>query len=300
MQKNKVLIIAGPTGVGKTQISIELAKKFNGEIISSDSMQIYKGMDIGTAKITQAEMQGIPHHLIDVISPWENFSVADFKECANRLIQKISASKKLPIVAGGTGLYINTLLYEMDFNAANVDIAYREKMWNFYHQYGQDALYEKLLQVDENTKIEKENIKRVIRALEIHKTQGSIKPFEAMKRREDIDPVLIVLTRDREELYRNINLRVDQMIENGLIEEVRKFYEQGLDENYQSMKAIGYLQLIKYFKGIYTREEAIEKIKQESRKYAKRQITWFKRYENAVWIDLSKIPLKQAINTVNL
>lgn len=298
--KDKILIIAGPTGVGKTEASIQLAENLGGEIISSDSMQIYKGMDIGTAKITKEEMRGIPHHLIDIISPWEKFSVFDFKKKAEKLIKEINLKGKLPIVVGGTGLYINTLLYDMDFNESTEDPRYREELWDYYRQFGEDALYQRLLGVDKSTKIEKANIKRVIRALEIYKTQGRIQVFEQMKERQDIDSMIVILTRDREELYHNINMRVDKMLEKGLVEEVRFFYEKGLDEQYQSMKAIGYLQLMKYFKGIYSLDEAVEKIKQESRRYAKRQITWFKRYNNAIWIDLSDDTADDFIKSIKL
>lgn len=298
--KRKILIIAGPTGVGKTDLSIRMAQKFNGEIISSDSMQIYKGMDIGTAKITKAEMKGIPHHLIDIVSPKDTFTVFDFKQKADDLIVEIASKNKLPMFVGGTGLYINTLLYDMDFNGSGTDLKYREELRSYYEKFGEDALYAKLLEVDQETRIEKANIKRVIRALEIHKTQGTIRSFDKIKEREDVDPTLIVLIRDRAELYANINVRVDRMIQNGLVEEVRGLYEEGLDEDHRSMKAIGYLQLIKYFKGVYSLDEAIEMIKQESRKYAKRQITWFKRYKNAKWIDLSQDPLDEFIESFKL
>lgn len=298
--KNKILIIAGPTGVGKTNLSIQLAQKLNGEIISSDSMQIYKGMDIGTAKITEEEMQGIPHHLIDVISPLEKFTVFDFKQRSEILIKEITSRGKLPMVVGGTGLYINTLLYDMDFNDSKEDPQYRKELWDYYNKFGEDALYERLLEVDKKTKIEKGNTKRIIRALEIYKTQGTIQVFDQMKERQDIDPTIVILTRNREELYQNINMRVDKMLEEGLLEEVRFFYERGLDDKYQSMKAIGYLQLIRYFQGVYSFDEAVEKIKQESRRYAKRQITWFKRYNNAIWIDLSKDSTNDFIKSIKL
>lgn len=298
--KNKILIIAGPTGVGKTNLSIQLAQKLNGEIISSDSMQIYKGMDIGTAKITEEEMQGIPHHLIDVISPLEKFTVFDFKQRSEILIKEITSRGKLPMVVGGTGLYINTLLYDMDFNDSKEDPQYRKELWDYYNKFGEDALYERLLEVDKKTKIEKGNTKRIIRALEIYKTQGTIQVFDQMKERQDIDPTIVILTRNREELYQNINMRVDKMLEEGLLEEVRFFYERGLDDKYQSMKAIGYLQLIRYFQGVYSFDEAVEKIKQESRRYAKRQITWFKRYNNAIWIDLSEDSTNDFIKSIKL
>lgn len=291
----KILIIAGPTGVGKTELSIEVAKKYDGEIISADSMQIYKKLDIGTAKISNDEMQGIRHHLIDIVDPDKEFSVYDFKMKSEDKIDEVLALNKKPIVVGGTGLYINTLIYDMDFNNSNEDKEYREYLWNFYKTNGQEKLFELLLEVDKNTIIEKQNIKRVIRALEIYKTTGKIEKFSQMKYRNDISHKIYILERKREELYDNINKRVDLMIKKGLFEEVENLYKNGLNKNHQSMKAIGYSQVLKYFDGEYTKEEAIEEIKKESRRYAKRQITWFKRYKDAIWIDLSEKSLKKVI-----
>lgn len=291
----KILIIAGPTGVGKTELSIEVAKKYDGEIISADSMQIYKKLDIGTAKISNDEMQGIRHHLIDIVDPDKEFSVYDFKMKSEEKIDEVLALNKKPIVVGGTGLYINTLIYDMDFNNSNEDKEYREYLWNFYKTNGQEKLFELLLEVDKNTIIEKQNIKRVIRALEIYKTTGKIEKFSQMKYRNDISHKIYILERKREELYDNINKRVDLMIKKGLFEEVENLYKNGLNKNHQSMKAIGYSQVLKYFDGEYTKEEAIEEIKKESRRYAKRQITWFKRYKDAIWIDLSEKSLKKVI-----
>ena len=291
-------MIAGPTGVGKTELSLDLAKALDGEIISADSMQIYKGMDIGTAKILPDEMQGVPHHLLDIVSPSEPFTVYDFLVRSNQAMDEIIRRGKLPIFAGGTGLYINTLLYEMDFNKANIDSAYREELWQYHRDFGTDALFAKLLEVDPDTEIEKENTKRVIRALEIYKERGKVEKFAQMPEREDISATLVILSRDRAELYENINRRVDKMMEQGLLDEVKSFYEQGLDEQYQSMKAIGYLQVIKHFKGEYGYDEMVEKIKQETRRYAKRQITWFKRYKNAHWFNLSEMSKNEVQNEI--
>lgn len=296
--KKEILIIAGPTGVGKTELSLDLAKALDGEIISADSMQIYKGMDVGTAKILPDEMQGVPHHLLDIVSPSEPFTVYDFLVQSNQAMDEIIRRGKLPIFAGGTGLYINTLLYEMDFNKANIDMAYREELWQFHHDFGTDALFAKLLEVDPDTEIEKENTKRVIRALEIYKERGKVEKFAQMPEREDISATLVILHRDRQELYENINRRVDKMMEQGLLDEVKAFYEQGLDEQYQSMKAIGYLQVIKHFKDEYDYDEMVEKIKQETRRYAKRQITWFKRYKNAHWFNLSEMSKNEVQNEI--
>ncbi len=297
-KKNNVIIIAGPTGVGKTDLSLAVAKEFDGEIISADSMQIYRGLDVGTAKITHDEMNGVPHHLIDVVDPTEKFSVFDFQQHSTKIIHEIVQRGKTPIVVGGTGLYVNTLLYEMDFNKADNDEEYRKELWKISEEKGEDFLYEMLLSVAPQTKIEKENTKRVIRALEIFRSTGTIEEFESMPQRKDINPILIVLNRDRAELYERINLRVDKMIQDGLLEEVKNLYDNGIDDKYQSMKAIGYYQIIQYFQGIFTQEESIEKIKQESRRYAKRQLTWFKRYKEALWFDTANSSEEEIINAI--
>ncbi len=295
---DKIIIIAGPTGVGKTELSIQLAKELDGEIVSADSMQIYQQLDIGTAKISYAEMQGVPHHMIDIIKPTEKFSVYDYKEHAEKTIRSIMTRGKIPIVVGGTGLYINSLIYRMDFNDASIDLEYRNFLWQFHKENGTEALYKKLTEVCPETKIEKENTKRIIRALEIFKEKGEIQQFSEMEARDDLFAELYVINRDRAELYNNINERVDRMIETGLVEEVQKLYESGLTDELQSMKAIGYLQIIRCLKGEYSLDEAIDLIKQESRRYAKRQITWFKRYKQAVWFNLSNTEKNEIINKI--
>lgn len=295
MKKTKIIIIAGPTGVGKTGISIEIAKRFNGEIVSADSMQIYKRMDVGTAKITEKEMENVPHHLLDIIEPTDQFSVADFKELAIKKIMDIDARGKLPIIVGGTGLYINSLLYEMDFNNTKMDPEYRQKLWDYYSAKGEDELFHLLVRSNPNTTIEKQNVKRVIRALEIINAKGSLSKFNEMQESKLFDIQLFILNRDREKLYENINHRVDHMFEQGLLVEVEQLFSEGINENSQSMKGIGYRQIIDYFKGNCTLQEASEKIKQESRRYAKRQITWFKRYKNGIWIDMNDSTQKQSI-----
>ena len=286
MGKDTVIILAGPTGVGKTSASITLAHQLGGEIISADSMQIYQGMDIGTAKITKEEMGGIPHHLIDIISPFENFSVAQYKELAQAKIKEIQSRGRVPIVVGGTGLYINALIYEMDFNDSVQDEAYRKNLWNLYNLQGEDELYALLMEQAPDTKIEKQNVKRVIRALEVLKQKGSLGDFSEIKETTEYRYKLYVLTRDRERLYNNINERVEVMFEAGLIAEVERLKKDGLDVGFQSMKGIGYRQVLEYLDGQISLEESKEKIKQESRRYAKRQLTWFRRYEKATWIQL--------------
>lgn len=286
MGKDTVIILAGPTGVGKTSASITLAHQLGGEIISADSMQIYQGMDIGTAKITKEEMGGVPHHLIDIISPFENFSVAQYKELAQAKIKEIQSRGRVPIVVGGTGLYINALIYEMDFNDSVQDEAYRKNLWNLYNLQGEDELYALLMEQAPDTKIEKQNVKRVIRALEVLKQKGSLGDFSEIKETTEYRYKLYVLTRDRERLYNNINERVEVMFEAGLIAEVERLKKDGLDAGFQSMKGIGYRQVLEYLDGQISLEESKEKIKQESRRYAKRQLTWFRRYEKATWIQL--------------
>lgn len=295
---NKIIIIAGPTGVGKTASSIALAKALNGEIISADSMQIYKGMDIGTAKITEEEKAGVVHHLLDVVEPKDEFSVSDFDKMATEAINDIIKRGKMPIVVGGTGLYINSLIYKMDYNNVSSDETLRAELWDFYEKNGEDALYDMLLELDSEPNVEKQNIKRVIRAIEILKNGGKKDAFIAIPKRDEWSAELIVLHRDRENLYEIINKRVDLMMEQGLLYEVNKFLEIGLTKNNQSMKAIGYRQILSYLEGEMDLEAAIDLIKRDSRRYAKRQLTWFRRYENAKWINVDGLDLEGIINQI--
>lgn len=285
---NKIIIICGPTAVGKTATSIKLAQKLNTEIISADSMQIYKSMDIGTAKVTSDEMSGIKHHMIDIAKPNENFSVSDFYNRSSKIIDRLFSEKKIPIIAGGTGLYINSLIYKMDFNKTSFDENIRDKYWKMYYEYGSDYLYELLLNKDKNMaqSIEKNNVKRVIRALEIFENNDAMRVFSKVDEFQDYKTYMYVLKLDRSILYERINKRVDMMIENGLIEEVKTLLKNGTDNDAQSMKAIGYRQIISYLQGEIDENTAIELIKRDSRRYAKRQYTWFRRYDFAKWIDV--------------
>lgn len=294
----KVIIIAGPTGVGKTSTSIALAKKVSGEIISADSMQIYRQMDIGTAKVMPAEMEGIPHHLIDVINPQDEFTVSDFDSRATKAILDIQGKSKTPIVVGGTGLYINSLIYDMDYNKVDGDEALRNELWKFHEVNGEDRLYEMLLELDPETKIEKQNAKRVIRAIEIIKTTGTIGKFTEIPQRSEFESELFVLYREREHLYDIINQRVDLMISQGLLNEVKLLMNRGLTKNNQSMKAIGYRQIIAYLEGEYDLDTAIELIKRDSRRYAKRQLTWFKRYKNAIWLNADLLNTEEMVSKI--
>ena len=290
---DKIILIAGPTGVGKTAASVSVAKKVGGEIISADSMQIYRKMDIGTAKIMPDEMKGIPHHLIDVVEPDEDFSVKDFDDLSKAAIKEISGRSKTPVVAGGTGLYINSIVYDMDYNKVTTDSEFRDELWKYYEEKGTEELYNILLKHDPETKIEKQNIKRVIRAIEIIKNNGEFRQFSNMKKNSMYDIRMYVLYRERSKLYEIINSRVDHMVKSGLVDEVRSLLNDGLDKSCQSMKAIGYRQIISYLEGEYDLNTAIELIKRDSRRYAKRQLTWFRRYEDAVWINVDSMNTEQ-------
>ncbi|MDU4938421.1 MAG: tRNA (adenosine(37)-N6)-dimethylallyltransferase MiaA [Clostridium sp.] len=292
--KKKILVIGGPTAVGKTELSIELAKRLNGEIISADSMQIYKYMDIGSAKVSKEEMNGVVHHLIDVVDPSENFSVADYKEQGEKAIKEIISRGKLPIVVGGTGLYINSLTCNMNFTEAEKDEEYRKDLDKLANEHGNNYIHEMLKDIDPISykEIHANNRKRVIRALEVYKLTG--KPFSSYNAGEDFykseyDVHYYVLTMDREKLYERINLRVDIMMEKGLLEECIKLKEMGYTSSMQSMQGIGYKEILYYLEGDVKLQEAINMIKQGSRNYAKRQLTWFRRDPRVTFLDKDKL-----------
>lgn len=287
-----LLILAGPTAVGKTDISIKLAKKLNREIISADSMQIYKYMDIGSAKITKEEMNGIPHHLIDVVEPHEEFNVASFKTLAEKCIKDILTRGKLPIIAGGTGLYINSLIYNYDFTDADRDEDYRKYLTILSEYNGKEYVHDLLKDIDKESyeKLYPNDLKRVIRALEVYKITGkSISEYtkENEKKLYNIPYNLnyFVLNMNREVLYERINKRVDIMMDTGLINEVKKLKSMGYTPDMQSMKGIGYKEILFYLNGDISLDEAIYLIKKGSRNYAKRQLTWFRKDKRAIWID---------------
>ncbi|GIM32783.1 tRNA (adenosine(37)-N6)-dimethylallyltransferase MiaA [Paraclostridium bifermentans] len=289
MKKIPLVILTGPTAVGKTNLSIQLAKKMNMEIISADSMQIYKYMDVGSAKVTEDEMNGVKHYLIDEVTPDYSFSVSEFQERANDYINQIVKKGKLPLVTGGTGLYLNSLIYNMDFAKSDADNELREMLRLDLEENGIDYMYEKLKSLDEEAanRIHKNNTKRVIRAIEVCMSGKKMSDFSNdLKLNEKYEPIIIVLNRDREHLYRRINKRVDIMISQGLEDEVKTLLNMGYSSDLVSMQGIGYKEIIKYLNNEYTYEEAIEIIKRDSRRYAKRQLTWFRRYENAKWFDL--------------
>lgn len=290
MNKNVIAII-GPTAVGKTKMSIELAHALDGEIISGDSMQIYRGMDIGTAKVTKTEMQGIPHYLIDIKDPREDFSVAEFQGLATELIEEISQRGKVPIIAGGTGLYIQSVLFNYNFSVAESNPEYRLFLEKRIEAEGIDGVYHELMLIDPESseRIHPNNVRRVIRALEVYHETG-LTMSEYLKEQESDSPYdhqIIGLTMEREHLYERINKRVDMMVENGLLEEVQKLYNAGI-KDCQSIQAIGYKEIYDYFSGKTTKEESIELLKRNSRRYAKRQLTWFRNKMDVAWFDMSE------------
>ena len=294
MEKPKVIVICGPTASGKTALSIELAKKINGEIVSADSMQIYKDMNIGSAKVTNEEMQGIKHYMIDCVSPDERFSVADYKINAKNAIEEIIKKGKTPIVVGGTGLYIDALIYEIEYKDIKIDENYRKELQEIEKNQGLEVLYKKALEIDPKAmeKISQNDSKRIMRVLEIYKATGKNKTEqEAESRLKEIpyDYKVFALTMDRDKLYERINKRVDIMIENGLIDEVKNLLEK-YSEFPTAMQGLGYKEVRDYLQEKITKDEMIEKIKQESRRYAKRQLTWFRKNKQTIWLNsLEKI-----------
>ncbi|MBC8632332.1 tRNA (adenosine(37)-N6)-dimethylallyltransferase MiaA [Paeniclostridium hominis] len=291
MKKIPLVILTGPTAVGKTNLSIQLAKKLNMDIISADSMQIYKYMDIGSAKVTTNEMQGIKHYLIDEVNPDFSFSVSEFQKRANNYIDEIVKNNKIPLVTGGTGLYLNSLIYNMDFAKSDADNKLRESLRLELEEKGIDYMHNKLKELDEEAanRIHKNNTKRVIRALEVCLSGKKMSDFSNdLKLNEKYEPIIIVLNRDRSHLYKRIDMRVDLMIKEGLEDEVKKLISMGYTKDLISMQGIGYKEIIKYLDGEYSYDEAIEIIKRDSRRYAKRQLTWFRRYKDAMWFDLDE------------
>lgn len=292
MMKKPLVIIAGPTATGKSAVAVQLAKKINGAVISADSMQIYRGMDIGSAKITEAEREGVDHYLIDELDPKEEFSVAVFKEMALAALEKIYDSGKVPVIAGGTGFYIQAVLYDIDFRETAENSARRAEYREFAELYGVEALHDKLKDVDPEAadQIHRNNVKRVIRALEYHDETGEQISEHNRTEGSKESPYnfkYFVLSDDRSALYKRINSRVDDMMKNGLKEEVTALYESGLEESDISMKGIGYREFFPFFRGEITEKELVSEIKKDTRHFAKRQLTWFRREKDARWIDIS-------------
>ena len=288
--KKPIIILTGPTAVGKTKASIELAQKIGGEIISADSMQIYQKMDIGTAKITPEEMQGVPHHLVDILPVEESFHLYEFQQLAKKSLEKIYQNGHIPIVVGGTGFYIQALLYDIDFTEQECDEAYRAELEQLAAEKGADYLHNMLREVDPASAdaIHANNIKRVIRALEFYHLSGKRISEHNEKEREKTSPyhfAYFVLTDERPHLYANIDKRVDLMIEQGLVDEVQKLKNMGFHRDMVSMQGLGYKEILDYLDGKTTLEEAIYIIKRETRHFAKRQLTWFRRERDVIWLD---------------
>ena len=288
--KKPLVILTGPTAVGKTKASIGLAKAIGGEIISADSMQVYKQMDIGSAKIKPSEMDGIPHYLVDILEPDEEFHVVLFQQMAKQAIQKIYEKGKIPILVGGTGFYIQAVLYDIDFSENEKDTSYREELEKLAQTKGAEYLHDRLQEVDEKSAqdIHANNVKRVIRALEyFHQTGEKISEHNEEQRKK-VSPYnfsYFVLNDERAHLYEKINLRVDQMINEGLVREVQSLKEKGYTRDMVSMQGLGYKEMLDYLDNKCSLEEAVEIIKRDTRHFAKRQITWFKRESDVTWID---------------
>ena len=299
-EKKKLIVLIGPTAVGKTKLSIELAKKVNGEIISGDSMQIYKQLDIGTAKIHKEEMEGIPHHLIDIREPTEAFSVADFQKEVRDLINDITSRGKVPMIVGGTGLYIQSVIYDYQFGESGGNVEVRARLENLLKEKGEEHLYSMLQRVDPISAeaIHPNNVRRVIRALEVFETSGETFSSQNDKQQSELlyDVAIIGLTMDREKLYERINKRVDIMVDSGLINEVKTLYDKNI-RNCQSVQAIGYKELYDYFEGKTSLEKAVDLIKQNSRRYAKRQLTWFRNKMDVTWFEMSD-PLDEKLHQI--
>ena len=289
MSKPKIIVICGPTASGKTSLSIELAKKINGEIISADSMQIYKDMNIGTAKPTIEEMQGIKHYLLDFVSPDERYSVADYTKDAKKAIEEILKKGKTPIIVGGTGLYIDSLIYGIEYQEIQFDEKYRKELEIKADQNGLQELFEEAKKIDPKAveKISPNDKKRILRILEIYNATGKTKTeqnIESRQKEVEYDYHVYALNWDRQVLYDRINKRVDIMIQNGLIQEVKNILKK-YNKFPTAMQGLGYKEVVAYLNGEYTEEEIIEKIKMESRRYAKRQLTWFRKNKQTIWLD---------------
>ncbi|WP_214783173.1 tRNA (adenosine(37)-N6)-dimethylallyltransferase MiaA [Exiguobacterium sp. S3] len=287
MKKTPVVVIVGPTAVGKTKTGIELAKAFDGEIVSGDSVQVYRGMDIGSAKVTKEEAEGIPHHLIDICDPDDAMSVAMFQQLARAAIDDIYARGKLPIIVGGTGLYIRSILYDYEFVERPVDEALRAELERLAEVEGREALHQRLVQLDPEraATIHPNNVRRVVRALEVA-MQGDTQTTDSAPS-EHYDYRLFVLHADREILYDRINQRVDAMMKAGLVEEVERLLAQGYRDT-QAMRAIGYKEMIPFIDGNISKEKATDLLKQHTRQFAKRQLTWFRHQFDGIWVDMGR------------
>ncbi|MFV0313721.1 MAG: tRNA (adenosine(37)-N6)-dimethylallyltransferase MiaA [Anaerotignum sp.] len=301
--KKPFVIIGGPTACGKTSFSIELAKKINGEIISADSMQVYRYMDIGTAKVREEEKQGVPHYLVDEIDPDEEYNVMIFQQKAKAYMEEIWNRGKIPILVGGTGFYINALLYDNDFTQTDNNHSFREACYAQVEKEGPEPLFERLKEIDPAyaKTIHANNVKRVTRALEYHFLTGekfSMHNAEQKEKESPYNAAVIILSMNREILYERIDRRVDLMMQEGLLLEVKNLLEKGYSSQLVSMQGLGYKEFIPYFNGEYTLEAAVEALKKGTRHFAKRQLTWFRRQIDGLWVDLSKASFDMAMTDV--
>ena len=295
--KKPIVVLTGPTAVGKTELSIQLAKVIGGEIISTDSMQVYKHMDVGSAKITLEEMDGVRHYLVDELEPFDEFHVVKFQEYAKKYLNEIYAHGKIPIIAGGTGFYIQALLNDIDFTEQESDSAYRKELEALAEEHGNQYLHDRLKEVDPESAeaIHPNNRKRVIRALEFYQETGRKISEHNAKEQMRTSPynfAYFVLNDERSHLYKRIDARVDKMIEDGLEAEVRRLKEMGCTKDMVAMQGIGYKEMLSYLDGSYSLEEAVYIIKRETRHFAKRQITWFKRERDVIWLNKNEFDYK--------
>ncbi|WP_211747880.1 tRNA (adenosine(37)-N6)-dimethylallyltransferase MiaA [Paenibacillus sp. Marseille-Q4541] len=289
--KPKLLVLVGPTAVGKTKMSIELAKYFNAEIISGDSMQVYRHMDIGTAKIKPEEMDGIPHHLIDIHEPDYPYSVAEFQESCRNLIKEIHARGKLPFIVGGTGLYVESVCYDFQFSEVGSDEAFRKEQFDYADAHGPEMLHEKLQQIDPASaqRLHPNDVRRVVRALEIYHMTGMKQSDQlaAQKKESPYELFIVGLTMDRQMLYNRIEDRIDEMMEEGLVEEVASLLDRGVVPGCISMQGLGYKEIASYLQGGVPLETAVDELKRDTRRFAKRQLSWFRHMKDIHWVDMT-------------
>lgn len=300
MSKRPLIILTGPTSVGKTSLSIALAKSVGGEIISADSMQVYRTMDIGTAKITPEQMQGVSHHLIDVLDPEEDFNVVRFQQLAKEAMEQIYAKNKIPILVGGTGFYIQAVLYDIDFTENDTDTSYRKELEQLLLEHGVEYLHDLLQKVDPDSAaaIHPNNSKRVIRALEFARLTGDKISEHNKEQKQKESPYqfcYFVLNKERSKLYETIDRRVDQMLQEGLLSEVQKLSQKGYTRDLVSMQGLGYKEILAYLEGEYTLEEAVRILKRDTRHFAKRQLTWFKREKEVIWVDKDRFSSEEEV-----
>ena len=290
--KNTVIAVAGPTAVGKTKFAIEVARRFDGEVVSCDSMQLYKFMNIGSAKPDAEELAQVKHHLVDIIDPRVPFSVAEYQQLAKAAIADVMSRGKVPVISGGTGLYLNSLIYDMDFSSNPGDLTYRKELEKIAEEEGTEAVHRMLQNEDPDAAalIHPNNTKRIIRALErLHDGEGNVRPFSGiLKETDDYEMILVGLTRERQELYDRINARVDILINNGLVDEVKELMAMGLTSDDISMKGIGYKEIIAFLNNEYDLATAMDTVKKNTRHYAKKQLTWYRRYDKINWLNISE------------